>query len=46
MLLFYIKGPTCFADLKIIDKEVCETYQLACKKLNLLDDDDHLYYAL
>ena len=31
MLLFEIKGPTSFKDLKTIDNITYETYQSACK---------------
>ena len=46
MLLFHIKGPTCFNDLKIINGKQCDTYQEACRELDLLPDDTHLNKCL
>ena len=46
MLLFHIKGPTCFKDLKTINNKLCSTYKEACNELNLLPDDTHLYKCL
>ena len=39
MLLYHIPGPTSFEDLRIINDEVQPTFQAACLKLGILDDD-------
>ncbi len=39
MLLYHKAGAESFADLRTIDGELCSTYQAACLKLGLLDDD-------
>jgi len=41
MLLSVIRGPTNFSDLKTIDGEELSTFQQACEKMNLLEDDNH-----
>ena len=46
MLLFHIRGPKCFRDLRTIDNVEYSSYQKTCDSLNLLDNDEHLYLAL
>ncbi|RCN48933.1 hypothetical protein ANCCAN_05042 [Ancylostoma caninum] len=41
LLLHTVRGPTSFADLKIVDGEVCETYREACQRRGLLENDQH-----
>ena len=41
MLLHVIKGPTSFADLKILDGHECATYREACQRHGLLENDHH-----
>lgn len=41
MLLHHVRGPTSFESLRTVNGIVYETYQGACKALNLLDDDHH-----
>jgi len=41
MLLSVIRGPKNFSDLKTIDGEELSTFQQACEKMNLLEDDNH-----
>lgn len=38
-LLFYVKGPTCFEDVRTYEGTVHETFKAACKARGLLDDD-------
>ena len=39
MLLHHVRGATSFNDLKLCDSVVCETFEEACRKLDLLEDD-------
>ncbi|GFT89088.1 ATP-dependent DNA helicase [Trichonephila clavipes] len=41
MLLNVIQGPTNFLDLKTVDGQEFETFRQVCKKLGLLEDDNH-----
>lgn len=41
MLLDKVPGPTSFKYLKTVNGVVCDTYQMACLRLGLLEDDDH-----
>ncbi|GFV35914.1 uncharacterized protein TNCV_2866731 [Trichonephila clavipes] len=41
MLLNVIQGPTNFLYLKTVDSQEFETFRQACKKLGLLEDDNH-----
>ncbi|XP_024892751.1 uncharacterized protein LOC112467995 [Temnothorax curvispinosus] len=41
MLLYEIRGPTSFLELKTVNGVVCSTFQSACKALGLLEDDKH-----
>ena len=41
MLLFDVKGPKSFEDLRKVDGKICFTYQEACKERGLLEDDAH-----
>lgn len=46
MLLHHVKGPQSYARLKTINGELCSTYQDACTKLGLLEDDDEIIRTL
>ncbi|XP_055845040.1 uncharacterized protein LOC129911312 [Episyrphus balteatus] len=41
LLLINVRGPTSFADLRTVDGYLCPTYREACRRLNLLEDDQH-----
>ena len=41
LLLFHVRGPKSFEDLRMIDQRICSTYQEACKERGLLADDAH-----
>jgi len=38
-LLLHVRGLTTFAQLQTIDGHLCETFKVACSRLNLLEDD-------
>jgi len=38
-LLFYVRGATCFEDMRTFVGEVCKTFRDACLRRNLLADD-------
>ena len=42
MLLYNIKGPTCYEDLRIVNGELCESFHEACIKLGLFMDDSEI----
>ena len=42
MLLYNKAGATSHEDLRTVDGEVCVTFQLACQKLGLLEDDSFI----
>ena len=46
MLLHSVHGPTCFADLRTVDGDVCDTYGEACQRRGLLEGDEHWHKAL
>ena len=46
ILLHHVKGPTCFEDLKTVDGVLMSTYQEACQKLGLMEDDHEVQQAL
>ena len=46
MLLYHQVGATCFADLRTVNGEQLETYQAACLRLGLLDDDGEIDRAM
>ena len=46
ILLNHIRGPTCYDDLKTVDGVVSNTFQEACQKLGLLEDDSEIEQAL
>ena len=46
MLLHIIQRPTSFNQLKTVNGVVCETYQIACLRLGLLEDDEHWEHTL
>jgi len=46
MLLYHQVGATCYADLRRVDGEEMNTYQAACLRLGLLDDDQEIDRAM
>ena len=46
LLLHHVKGPICFEDLRTVDGELQSTYQEACQKLGLMEDDTEVQQAL
>ena len=46
ILLNHVRGPTCFQDLKTVDGNVTDTFQEACQKLGLLEDDSEIELAM
>ncbi|GBP19400.1 hypothetical protein EVAR_12442_1 [Eumeta japonica] len=40
VLLHHVRGPTSFQDLRTVNGVVKETYQAACREIDLLEDDD------
>ena len=46
VLLHHVRGPTCFDNLKMVDGVIMETFQEACQKLGLLEDDTEVQQAL
>ena len=40
LLLVSVKGPVSFKDLKTVNGKNCITFKNACKKINLLVDDE------
>ena len=43
MLLLTVKCPKGFEDLKTIEGEVCPTYEAACAKMGLTENDNEIY---
>jgi len=41
MLLYHVRGPTPFLDLKTVDDVIHPTFQRACKAFGLLQDENH-----
>ena len=46
ILLHHVKGPTCFADLRTVDGVLMITFQEACQKLGLMEEDKEIQQAL
>ena len=46
ILLHHVIGPTCFADLRTVNGVLMSTYQEACQKLGLMEDDHEVQQAL
>ena len=46
MLLHHKAGATSFEDLRTIDGVIQPTFQAACLKLGLLEDDNEIYEVL
>ncbi|XP_055910686.1 uncharacterized protein LOC129945050 [Eupeodes corollae] len=46
ILLHNVRGPVSFEMIRTVNGEIQPTYQAACKKLGLLEDDEHWKYAL
>ena len=41
LLLHHVRGPTSFQDLKTVNGQLCETFQEACVRHGLVEDDAH-----
>ena len=46
ILLHHVRGPTCFEDLLTVDGVLMESFQEACQKLGLLEDDAELQHDM
>ena len=46
MLLYNVKGPTCWEDLRTVNGELCSNFQQACIKLGLFEDDSEIEKCL
>ena len=46
ILLHHVRGPKCFDDLRKVDGVLMETFQKACQKLGLLEDDMEVQQAM
>ena len=46
ILLNHVRGPTCFEDLRTVEGAVLSTFQEACQKLGLLEDDTEIENAM
>ena len=46
LLLHHVRGPLCFEDFQTVDGELLNTYQEACQKLGLMEDDSEVQQAL
>ncbi len=46
LLLHVVIGPKSFVDLRMVDGQVCETFQEACQQRGLLESDRHWDEAL
>ena len=46
MLLHHVRGPTCFQDLRTVNGIVMNSFQEACQKLGLLEDDSEIESAM
>ncbi len=46
LLLTHVRGPTTFEDLRTVDAVECATFQEACLRHGLLQDDSHLDAAM
>ena len=45
-MLFHIRGPKCFKDLKTVKEKIYDTYKETCSALNLLSDDSYIEKTL
>ena len=46
MLLLTVPSPKSFDDLKTVEGELCETYEAACAKLGLIENDEEIYNTM
>jgi hypothetical protein len=46
MFLHVVRGPTTITNLKTLNGVMCETFREACKRLGLLESDEHWHSAL
>jgi hypothetical protein len=46
ILLNHVRGTTCFQDLKTVEGVVLNSFQEACQKLGLLQDDTEIEHAM
>ena len=45
-MLFHIKGPKCFKDLKTVGENIHDTFKETCSALQLLSDDTYIEKTL
>ena len=46
MLLLTVHSPKSFDDLKTVDGDLCPTYESACAKMGLIQNDDEVYNTM
>ena len=46
ILLHHVRGPTCFEDLRTVEGVLMKSFQEACQKLGLLEDDKEVQNAM
>ena len=46
MLLYHIRGPTSFEDLRTVNGILIPSFQEACQKLGLMEDDSEVHLAM
>ena len=46
MLLIAVRGPKSFEDLRTVNGEVCATFEQACLKLGLIENNKEVYEAM
>lgn len=46
ILLHHVRGPTSFINLRTVHGKIMPTYQLACKELGLIENDEHWNHTL
>ena len=46
MLLYNVRGPTSYEDLRTVEGELCNSFQEACIKLGLFEDDSEIEKCL
>jgi hypothetical protein len=46
LLLYHVPGPTSFEDLRTTENEVLPTFQAACLKLGILENDAEIHHIL
>ena len=46
LLLHHIQGPQSFADLKVMDGDICASFREECLKAGLLENDNQYHMAM